>query len=1100
MKAALALIVALFVAAGQFSYAAEPWTLDPGSAESCAEIMARQRQADARPRTAQAAPERLHRPRREPRSPVLPSTLSPFLPLLPVHPIAPASTSPRAAQSVAFSFMAVDRRVANARPPDSMGAVGPSQIMVCVNGRFRLFGKNGTLDPALDVDSDVFFASVMGKGVTTDPRVRFDRHSGRWFISMITEATVNRVLLAVSSGPVVSSSSSFTFFQFQNDFGTVKSEPGHNGFADYDTLGIDAHALYVGVSIFAEGNGPLRGATGFVIRKSDLLLGKLSVTPFRQLSTNGLPGIYTPQGVDNDDPNSTEGYFLGVDNLAPDKLVLIRVADPGGSPSVSASIDIAIPNTGSGSLGAIPALGSVRPIDDNDNRLFQASMRNGSLYTAHNLEVDSKGVAFKGGGRDGARWYEIVNLAGTPGVNQSGTLFDPAESNPASFTFPTCAVSGQGHMALGATTAGNSLRLSAVVAGRLAGDPLGTLQAPTIVAAGVADYNAELTGTQRWGDYSHTVVDPNDNMTFWTFQEFCVASSDWAVQAIQLKAPPPARAVSCAPPALPANGTHIQIAVTGESLNGSGFYDPGVGFPNHLQAAFSGGGVIVNSVQYLDPLHVMLDVSLLNAAAGPRVLTVTNPDGQSSESAPQVLCVSSGAPVLSGISINGPLSAPQGGSFAISVSGVDVCGVPLSAYRGRVHFSSSDPRAALPSDYTFVPADNGSRMFMLKLSKFGDVSVSVNDRASGLSGSLLVNVSTGPALTVRPNARPNPGVAGLPVNFSVSATSAKTTPSTYTWDFGDGSPVVAAQFPTYTYQAAGNYDVNVSIDDGSGGRALAGFVEAVTPPPAFISPPSAVPNPAGVNQPVQFMGAAFETGNDTLSYTWTFGDGSVGTGAAPSHRFAVAGSYTATVAVGDTRGGGIQSSVAIKINAPVVGIGNDSDGDGFSDDFETAFGSDPNNPLSTPLNGQTAASSQQLLNVQELATRLNFIRKGNDSIQMRGLVALQSGFVPAGSKLAVDIAGVDRVFLLDAHGRAKGGFDLQLKTTKGAVNAQAAAFTLSLKRGDFTALLARSGLSNSEVKSRPLALNVALVFNGTVYQATVPQIYKAHAGRNGGSK
>ena len=1091
MKATLAIITALCLAATHVGQAAEPWTLDPGISETCADIMARQHQANNVPRATQT--ERLHRPHRDPPSPLHPFTPSPVPPSTP-------SSSTRAAQNVAFSFMAVDRRLANARPPDSMGAVGPSQIMVCVNGRFRLFGKDGTLNPALDVDSDVFFASVIGKGVTTDPRVRFDRLSGRWFISMVTEASVNRVLLAVSSGPVVSSSSSFTFFQFQNDFGTEKGDPGHNSFADYDTLGIDAHALYIGVSIFAQGNGPLRGATGFVIRKSDLLIGKLSVTPFRQLSTNGLPGIYTPQGVDNDDPKSTEGYFLGVDNLASDKLVLLRVADPGGSPSVSASINITIPNAGNGSMGAIPAQGSLRPIDDNDNRLFQASMRNGSLYTAHNLEVDFKGVALRGGGRDGARWYEIVNLTGTPSVNQSGTLFDPAISNPASFTFPTCAVSGQGHMALGATSAGNNLRLSAIVAGRLAGDPPGTLQAPTIVAAGVADYNADLTGTQRWGDYSHTVVDPNDNMTFWTFQEFCVATSDWAVQAIQLKAPPPARAVSCFPAALPANGTHIQIAVTGESLNGSGFYDPGSGFPNHLQAAFSGGDVIVNSVQYLDPLHMQLDVSLLNAAAGPRMLTVTNPDGQSSDSAQQILCVSSGAPVLSGIAVNGPLSAQQGGSFALSVSGVDVCGVPLSAYRGRVHFSSSDPGAALPADYTFVQADNGTRMFMFKLAQFGDVTVNVGDRAAGLSGSLLVNVSTGPVLTVRPSAKPNPGVAGLPVSFAVIATSSKTTPLTYTWDFGDGSPVVAAHFPSYTYAAAGNYNVNVSIDDGSGGRALAGFVEAVTPPPAFVSPPSAVPNPAGVNQPVQFTAAASETGNDTLSYAWTFGDGSVGTGAAPIHRFAVAGSYTAMVTVSDTRGGSIQGSAAIQINAPVVGIGNDSDGDGFSDDFENAFGSDPNNPLSTPLNGQFAASAQQPLNVQKLVTRLNFIRKGNDSIQMRGLLVLQAGFVPAGSKLAVDIAGVNRVFQLDAHGHAKGGFSLQLKTIKGVVNAQVAPFTLSLIRGDFTALLARSGLANSEIKSRPLALNVALVFNGTVYQANVPQIYSAHAGRNGSTK
>src|SRR5262249_5700614 len=153
-------------------------------------------------------------------------------------------------------------------PPDSMGTVGPSQILVVVNGRIKVFDKSGNLGP-LNTDRDSFFASVRS-ATTSDPHARYDRLSGRWFISMIDVATINRVLLAVSSGPTITSSSSFTFFQFQHDLVGPVTNFDTGQFADYDTLGVDANAVYIGVNIFNSAGTAFLSTTGFVIRKSDL--------------------------------------------------------------------------------------------------------------------------------------------------------------------------------------------------------------------------------------------------------------------------------------------------------------------------------------------------------------------------------------------------------------------------------------------------------------------------------------------------------------------------------------------------------------------------------------------------------------------------------------------------------------------------------------------------------------------------------------------------------------------------------------------------------------------------------------------------------------
>jgi hypothetical protein len=189
-------------------------------------------------------------------------------------------------------------------PPDSMGAVGPTQFLVAVNGRIRVFSKAGAVG-TLNATLDTFFSSVVTSGaVTSDPRVRYDSLSGKWFVTSIDTGDVsgvnNRVLLAVSNGSTIDNSTVWSFFQFQQDLPSPTGDS--NDFADFDTLGIDANALYMGANVF-DGSGSFVNSTGFVIRKSSVTSGgPIVVTAFRHLLDGSSNGPYTPQGVDNVDP------------------------------------------------------------------------------------------------------------------------------------------------------------------------------------------------------------------------------------------------------------------------------------------------------------------------------------------------------------------------------------------------------------------------------------------------------------------------------------------------------------------------------------------------------------------------------------------------------------------------------------------------------------------------------------------------------------------------------------------------------------------------------------------------------------------------------
>src|SRR6185369_16463323 len=112
------------------------------------------------------------------------------------------------------------------------------------------------------------------------------------------------------------------------------------------------------------------------------------------------------------------------------------------------------------------------------------------------INVTSAGVATSTTGvtgRNGARFYEITNLATTPTLRQSGTLFDSTTVTTGTARhhwIPSIAASGQNHVAIGVSvaaplnSANTQIQPSVAAGGRLATDALSTVQAATIVKPG----------------------------------------------------------------------------------------------------------------------------------------------------------------------------------------------------------------------------------------------------------------------------------------------------------------------------------------------------------------------------------------------------------------------------------------------------------------------------------------------------------------------------------------------------------------------------------------------------------------------------------------
>jgi hypothetical protein len=729
-------------------------------------------------------------------------------------------TGPFTAQTTGVNFLG-PALVGTLRPPDTMGAVGPTQFIATTNNRFISYNKStGAADGVLDVTPDSFFGSVRASSSTSDPRVRYDRLSGRWFIVIINVALPNRILMAWSdanSGGIISNSTVWSFTYFVNAACATC-------LADYPTLGIDANALYIGANNFSSSDGGVTfsffGSDGYVVPKAALLGGSGTFSRFVVVANASSAGPYTPQGVDNYDPSSNEGYFIGVDNLTFGTLMLRRVSSPGTSPAISANISIVVSTTSYPK--SVPHLGNTGGTNGNldalDDRLFAAHIRNGRLWTAHNITVTTTGVSTPSStaaGRVGVRWYELTGIrssdnGGTPATVQFGTFYDSTSdvTQARFFWIPSVVVTGQGHAAMGFSTAGSPFAVDAGYVGRWVGDSTGSMQTFGLYTSTSSAYNPSFdpggTGGRRWGDYSLTSVDPIDDMTAWTVQEYCNATNSYAARVVKLLPPGPATLASASPASIASGQTAVSVTITGTATSGRGFFDPGSNLAApalpfaHISAQVT-GGVVVNSVTYSSPTSVTLSLKTTGVSAGAVTVTITNPDGQSTSSSSILSVTNSGNPAITcpaTVSVNTPL-----------VTGS--CGM-------NVTFSGSTAATATgtPTPTISYSPTSGS-FFPVGTTSVTATATNTNGSAS-CSFNVVVADKTGPVISCPSNMNVTTSGSSAIVTFSVTATD------------NCGSVTVVSSPPSGSSFPLGTTTVVSTATDSAGNTANCSFNVTVT--------------------------------------------------------------------------------------------------------------------------------------------------------------------------------------------------------------------------------------------------------------------------------
>ena len=131
-------------------------------------------------------------------------------------------------------------------------------------------------------------------------------------------------------------------------------------------------------------------------------------------------------------------------------------------------------------------------------------------------------------------------------------------------------------------------------------------------------------------------------------------------------------------------------------------------------------------------------------------------------------------------------------------------------------------------------------------------------------------------------------------------------PYTYTWDFGDGSPVVSGQSPCHVYDAAGTYTVTMTSRDSLGSTDVDDHLQVVITPTLSVT--ASASRMTGFAPFTVYFTSSVTGGTGPYTYLWDFGDGETSDVGNPSHIYATSGTYEVTLTVTDSC---IPSSTAV---------------------------------------------------------------------------------------------------------------------------------------------------------------------------------------------
>jgi hypothetical protein len=421
---------------------------------------------------------------------------------------------PKVSTTNVLSFNGINDRDAVA-PPDTNASVGQTQVVETVNTSYQVYNKsNGTSLFGPSEISAIFngLAGPCGSllNLFSDPVVLYDKAANRWLITILASSTSFRTAVeCIAVSTTNDATGSYHRYSFTPASGAVN---------DYPKFGVWPDAYYASYNIFNNGT-TFAGAKVCAYNRTAMLNGGSSpqVCFPRSLDFSLLPSDLDGSTAP---PTGTPNFFLELGTSTTLKLFKFHVNFLGGSTFTGPkTLTVNSYTMACGGGACIPQTQTTTKLDSLADRLmFRLAYRRigttqESLLASHSVKPSSGPVS-------SIRWYEIRNPSSTPTVFQQGTFTLTGLAT----WMPSIGMDHMGNIAVGFSKSSATTHPGIAYTGRVATDPLGTMETAFTVLTGGGSQTGGLT---RWGDYSSMAIDPVDDCTFWYATEYIPANGNF---------------------------------------------------------------------------------------------------------------------------------------------------------------------------------------------------------------------------------------------------------------------------------------------------------------------------------------------------------------------------------------------------------------------------------------------------------------------------------------------------------------------------------------------------------------------------------------------
>ncbi|WP_420263644.1 hypothetical protein [Candidatus Magnetominusculus dajiuhuensis] len=451
---------------------------------------------------------------------------------------APQSSIETPTLIASFTGMDLNGNTSHAIPPDTMGAAGPVYLMSILNGGVAYYNKSTGAMTGHTTDTAFWSSLGTSSGQPADgvfdPKVIYDQYLGRFItveLSQGTSSTNSYILVGISSTSDPTGTWTLHAIRADLDNGTTQTK----NWADFPAVGMDSANLYVSVNMF-DSSENFKYVKAYSIPKTQLTstASTITYTEFINNNTNDFtiqPCVAYGSGQ--------QIYFIGEDYAgggnhngdSPVQQTQTAAATPSylklwtiANNAWTLLGDIVVQSYPVvDSLPGAPQQGSTKTIVTNDTRMLNAVCRGGYLWATHTV-TNSTGVKTE------VAWYQINPSLASKTLASAGSPVQEGRVSDTSlfYYFPSIAVNANGDAAIGFSGSSSSTYAGGYYTARMSTDTAGTTQTVGQLVAGAAAYYLTYGGTDnRWGDYSATCVDPSDDVTFWTLQEYAKGSTNW---------------------------------------------------------------------------------------------------------------------------------------------------------------------------------------------------------------------------------------------------------------------------------------------------------------------------------------------------------------------------------------------------------------------------------------------------------------------------------------------------------------------------------------------------------------------------------------------